>query len=399
MHRITLVVASLACGGVERAVASLAAGLLQRGYHVSVLTFSGRELDFFSLSPGIRRSTLGLTPSGPLSLLRLPSALCQRLRALKNALDSTKPDLVIAYTPKINVLTLLATSGETYPVIVTEHGDVSVRATATKPWRWRYWGWYRLRRLCYRRATAVVSVSKAVDRNMAWLAPERRHIIHNGFAPVDLSTSTPPAPAGASWDRPWLVTMGRMVPEKAQEVLIDAFASIAPQFRSWQLILIGDGALRGELERRAAPLGDQIVFAGAVTDPYRLLQQAELFVMSSRYEGFPMALGEALMCGLPVIATDCPSSPSGGNAREGGGIRELVRDGVNGLLVPPEDSNALAEALATCMSDPHLRSRLSRNSGESVAHFSLPRILDKWEELFRKVGEKAPTGALGQRGA
>jgi GalNAc-alpha-(1->4)-GalNAc-alpha-(1->3)-diNAcBac-PP-undecaprenol alpha-1,4-N-acetyl-D-galactosaminyltransferase len=388
LQYITFVVAGLSCGGIERAVVSLMRGLMQRDYRVSIVTFAAAGGDFFELPDGVRRISLDLRRDIPTPVSRLLLIQRQRLRALRAAIDATAPDVVVAHAPQINVPTLLATRGSLYPVIVTEHGDVATRPTRSKPWLWRKWLWYQSRRYCYRHAAAVVSVSEAVDRNVAWLAPERRHVIHNAFAPVDLSATISGVPAGASPDRPWLVAMGRLSHAKAHDCLLTAFASIAHRFKEWQLILIGDGELRRALQQQASPLGDQVIFAGAVANPFPLLKQGELFVMSSRYEGFPMAVGEALMCGLPVIATDCPSTPRR-NVGHGGGMRELVQDGVNGILVPPANPAALAHALATCMSDPTLRAHFAKHASQAVANFALPQVLDKWEDLFRRVGAKA----------
>lgn len=385
--RLTFVVDSLACGGVARAVVSLAHGLLQRGYRVSVISFTPADRDFFSLPEGVHRYVLEPVRgrSGP--WLKLLSTAHATMRRLKIAIDATHPDVVIAHAPRPNVMTLLAMLRSPYPVIVTEHGDVATRPSSGKPWLWRKWVWYRLRRYCYARAEKVVSVSAAIDRNVAWLPKERRAIIHNPFSAVDSSSIPAPLPAGASPERPWLISLGRLSHAKGYDILIEAFATIARQFPQWQLVVVGDGALRESLERQAAPLGDQIVFAGAIPNPFTLLRQAQLFVMASRYEGFPMAHGEALMCGLPVIATDCPSGTrqSFGSDRDSGGVRELIRDGIDGILVAPQDAAALAKAMATCMADAALRERLARAAPLGVARFSHESILDTWQGLFNEV--------------
>jgi GalNAc-alpha-(1->4)-GalNAc-alpha-(1->3)-diNAcBac-PP-undecaprenol alpha-1,4-N-acetyl-D-galactosaminyltransferase len=112
-----------------------------------------------------------------------------------------------------------------------------------------------------------------------------------------------------------------------------------------------------------------------------VLRQAQLFVMPSRYEGFPNALGEALSCGLPVVAADCPSRPE--RAWQPGGVRELVRDGVDGYLVPPDDPLRLAQALAGLMADIAKRRQLASRAAEVTERFALETILDQWERLLQ----------------
>lgn len=384
--RVTFVVAGLACGGIERSVVTLMRGLTRRGYAVALVSFAAEDRDFFAPPAGVQRASLRLDRGRPLPLLRMPFAIRARLAQLREAIERTHPDVVIAHAPQINVPTLLAMRDHSCPVIVTEHGDVPIRPSLAKPWLWRKWAWYRLRRRYYPLARRVVSVSAAIDRNLSWLPQAQRTIIHNPFAPVDTSSDASLLHTGVlsdkKWaDKKWIVTMGRLTRTKGHDILLEAFGSIARRFPEWQLLVIGDGELRGSLEQQAAPLGGQVVFTGAIREPFALLKRAELFVMASRYEGFPMAHGEALLCGLPVIATDCPSRPGASN----GGVRELIRHGLNGWLVAPEDPVELAEAMVTCMSDSALRTRFAKAAPGGMAAFSAEVALDKWERLLRYV--------------
>jgi GalNAc-alpha-(1->4)-GalNAc-alpha-(1->3)-diNAcBac-PP-undecaprenol alpha-1,4-N-acetyl-D-galactosaminyltransferase len=387
--RLTLVTSDLRCGGVQRAVVSLAGGLQARGHRISVLSFVPAETDFFRLPQTIVRSSLGTRMGVPTPLLQLPPTTLARLKALRAAIDATEPDVVISHAAQINVSTLLALRGRAVPVIVTEHGDVPVRQNTAQPWQWKKWLWYRLRRLCYPSAFKVVSVSAAIDRNFAWLPNDRRSIIHNPFPPLAMQPMPVRLPRGLAADRPWIASMGRLSYAKGFDVLLAAFARIAAPFPEWQLVIIGDGELHGQLHRQAGELiaNDRVVFAGALTEPFGLLQQAEFFVMASRYEGFPMAHGEALACGLPVIATDCPSRPlrRGERGNVAGGVRELVRDGVDGLLVPCEDSAALASAMADLIENTDKRQRLARQAAPGIARFSCAKIVDDWEQLLEQA--------------
>src|SRR6267142_6615364 len=144
-------------------------------------------------------------------------------------------------------------------------------------------------------------------------------------------------------------------------------------------MIIGDGELRGELEELTTRLGlsSRVKFSGLLADPGPSLRSSKLFVMASRFEGFPYAALEALASGLPVIYTDCPSGP-----------REIIRDGIDGLLVPNGDVSGLANAMERLMSNPEERGRLSARAPEVLARFGTDRIIAQWEELFENVTSK-----------
>ncbi|MGB5711679.1 MAG: glycosyltransferase, partial [Waterburya sp.] len=121
----------------------------------------------------------------------------------------------------------------------------------------------------------------------------------------------------------------------------------------------------------------RVVFTGALSNPFAFLKKAKLFVMASRNEGFPMSHGEALACGLPVIATDCPSGPS-----------EMIRHDVDGLLVDNYDIEGLATAMETLMSDEQKRQQLAAKAPEVIERFGQDKIVAEWETLMHKLVEE-----------
>jgi glycosyltransferase involved in cell wall biosynthesis len=169
--------------------------------------------------------------------------------------------------------------------------------------------------------------------------------------------------------------MGRLTPQKGFDVLLQAFALCQPETLHWSLIILGEGEERGRLEALAARLGitSAVRLPGYVRDASRVLREGDLFVLPSRYEGFPNALLEAMACGLPVISTDCPSGPA-----------EIVRHGVDGLLIPPEDVDALSIAMRQLIATPDDRRRLGSRAVEVVERFSLTNVRRSWDELLAK---------------
>jgi len=176
---------------------------------------------------------------------------------------------------------------------------------------------------------------------------------------------------------PVVVAMGRLVPQKGFDMLIDAFAPLARNHPDVTLEIWGEGPERSRLERRRDDLGlaGRVRLPGTTTEPHAAIGRAGVFVMSSRREGFPMVLGEAMASGVPCVSFDCPSGP-----------RELIRDGVDGLLVPPNDVPALGAALERLITDRELAARLASRAPEVVERFSLEAILEQWSTIFAEVG-------------
>lgn len=332
------------------------------GHRVTLLTTEPDVPDFFELPVAVTRRTL---PSGTRTSCRWFDWSCQRRRiaAWREAILREKPALVISFLDTTNVAALLALSGSGIPVVVSERTD---------PRRHKIgWRWSILRRFLYPRAKAVVMQTEATA---SWALRQwprwRVRVIPNA---IECGTR------GAAGVRPEcfgarnLVAMGRLGYEKGFDLLIGAFALVAERFPEWHLTIFGEGTERRSLQDAVAELrlDHRIHLPGIVRNPDRVLPSADLFILSSRYEGFPRVLVEAMAAGLPVIACACPSGPS-----------EIVRDGIDGLLVPPEEVEALAGAMARLMSDETERRRLGQRAMEVSERFSPARINGLWQRLI-----------------
>jgi glycosyltransferase involved in cell wall biosynthesis len=170
--------------------------------------------------------------------------------------------------------------------------------------------------------------------------------------------------------------MGRLSREKGFDVLMRAFARCAATRPDWSLLIAGEGEERAHLVDLRGRLGlaARVRLPGRVADPGGLLRRADLFVLPSRHEGFPNALLEAMACGLPVVAFDCPSGPA-----------EIVRPGQDGLLVPACDEEALAAAMRRLMDDEAERRRLGARAVEVLERFGLDRVMAAWETVVDGV--------------
>lgn len=365
--KITFTISQLEGGGAERVMVLLAQGLLERDHEITVITLSSAATDFYRLPSTVHRVGLDLKYKSPTVLHGIFNTVF-RLIQLRKAIRRSQPDIVITFMASMNIFTTLALLKTRYPVIGTQHGSPKLLPIG-QPWE-------LLRKPTYRQLQKLVSVSQGVDGELTWLPQDKRAVIYNPILPIPHMPPLSQVPLGADPSKKWVIAMGRLTAAKGFDLLLMAFHQIADQYPDWQLLILGEGELRSELEslRDRLNLSQSVIFTGQINDPFALLQQSQLFVMSSRTEGFPMALGEALACGLPAIATDCSQ-----------GIRELMRDGVDGMVIPSQDVTALAHAMGDLMSDPVKRETFARKATEVVERFGLEQILDQWEKLISRV--------------
>ena len=365
--KLTLVISSLGCGGAERVLVTMARGFIERKYEVSVITEFGKEYDFYQLPEGVNRIALESNKQSQNILEAIHNNL-HRLIILRRAISNTNPDVVISFIASTNILALISLIGTKYSVVVTEHCDQ----------RFNYLGksWKVLRRLFYPWATKLISVSKGVESYFAWLPKHKKQVIYNPFIIPETTAISDPLPLEVNYEAKWITSMGRLTEKKGFDLLLKAFSQVADQYPDWQILILGTGELRSELEtlRDELNLTKKVIFTGAVKNPFAILKKSQFFVMASRIEGFPMAHGEALACGLPVISTDCPSGP-----------KEIIRNGIDGILVPNKDINALANAMKKLMSDHQERKRLASNSDDIIKRFGLSKIMDHWDNLLKKL--------------
>ncbi|MFN3326197.1 MAG: glycosyltransferase family 4 protein [Bryobacteraceae bacterium] len=330
-----------AVGGASIHVRDLARAMIERGHEVLVLI--GGE------GPVTKQLTRAGVPFR--SLRRLQRAISPlsdllALRELKSGLSAFQPDLVSLHTAKAGWLGRSACHALGLPAIYTPHGwTIGDRISRVQGLVYT-----AAERIAARWARAIVCVSESERR----LALEKRiavagklHVIHNGVRDV-----APELRARPGAHPPCLISVARFEAPKDHATLLQALASLASL--DWQLVLVGDGPLESQLRGLAATLGvaSRVRFAGYHPDPAALLAEAQVFVLSSRSEGFPRSILEAMRAGLPVVASNV------------GGVSEAVSHEANGLLVPRSDIDALRAALQRLLTHGALREQL----GESGRH-------------------------------
>jgi glycosyltransferase involved in cell wall biosynthesis len=195
-----------------------------------------------------------------------------------------------------------------------------------------------------------------------------------------------------------ILAMGRLSHEKGFDLLLEAWSLAVERLPDWSLRIVGDGKMRGELVQQASRLEieDQVTFAPFSEDPFSLYSECGVFVLSSRFEGLPFVLIEAMTCGAACISFDCPNGP-----------REVIKNGVNGVLVPAEKVEALANAMVKLGENPMLRQRLGEAAQSVSKPFSEPRVVARWQEVLygqmpmaaKSAVSTAPGSAIRSRAA
>jgi GalNAc-alpha-(1->4)-GalNAc-alpha-(1->3)-diNAcBac-PP-undecaprenol alpha-1,4-N-acetyl-D-galactosaminyltransferase len=361
--RILCVISSLQNGGAERVMTWLSRGLAQRGHQVTLASFEdGRQAPFYGAPDGVELRYLDLLRASrtPAAALTANSRRVLRIRHLYRDLD---PHAVVSFVDRTNVLALAAGVGTARPIVVSERVDPRTVRIG------RAWWWAR--KSLYRRCRALVLQAEDVRPFFESALQERVHVIANPVVlPGDGPTERPAPP------RKRLLAVGRLDPQKGFDLLIEAFVQLAHLFPAWELLILGEGPARRDLEARIAGhrLADRIHLPGRRPDPFPFYRGADLFVLSSRFEGFPGVLVEAMAMGLPVAGTACTGS-----------VTEILEGGRSGLLLAPNSAKALEEGLGKLMGDAELRERLALAARGVVERYCPDRILDQWETLLRDV--------------
>lgn len=329
MHHGIIFIPTLTAGGAERVASILANEWC--GYpeaRATVVTLF-KEPCFYKLHPRVECYCLGIE-ANKRGVARV-TALTRSLLGLRQLVLRSNPTFVLSFMNKYNVFCLVALLGTGVKVVVAERDSPS-----------EILPWIRvvLRKLTYPLADAVLVQSQAARDFI--LATTRSHNVQVLLNPV-MRIIEP----GQRRPEYVILSVSRLHPKKGQMDLLEAFAGLI--HTNWTLTLAGDGEMRALLEARAQVLGisDRVRFLGTVTDLAPLLATAGVFAFPSYWEGFPNALAEAMLAGIPCVSYDCPTGPS-----------ELIEDGVNGILVPVGDVSKFTAALKRLVESPELAANM-----------------------------------------
>jgi glycosyltransferase involved in cell wall biosynthesis len=358
--QIAFVIPGLGPGGAERVASLLCNFWATQGDSIAVFTFEANNTPpFYGMDERVAVHRLD-AHAGQQGFVTKLAANARRIFRLRKLLRELRPDTVVAFTTDANVVALCAASGLGLTVVISE------RNQPERPGLGRAHSLARA--VCYRHASAAVVQTEQIAN---WFRAHFHIPVHVIPNPVHLGTGS----AAASGRREQiLASVGRLTSQKGFDILIKSFVKLAAKHPDWRLVIYGEGPDRAFLEklRDDSSCGDRISLPGLTSDVQAALGKASLFALPSRFEGYPNALLEALSASLPVVATDCP-----------GATGEILADGTFGMLVPPDDVEAMTTALDMMISAPALRESYARSVREAVVHLDVAIIGKRWLDLLR----------------
>lgn len=371
-RRVLILIASLGVGGAERQALAMARWWTKAGARVRIVCQSDAA-PAYAIPESVEVEVLGLAAPSPDPATGLIQTW-RRVLAVRSALKAFQPQVAIGMMDGAAALLALARTGSETVFVGAER--LSPRfSTLTRPWRLARPG-------LYGRLDLVVAQTEGAA---LWL---RRHTLAKRVEAIPNIVAAPeigrlvgvdPVMAGLG-DSPLLVTVGRLAVQKRHDRLIEAFIGAAGPERGWRLAILGDGPLK---ERLRSMGGDWLVMPGAVGNVVQWLKRAQLFALTSDYEGFPNALAEAMACGVAPVAMDCEFGPA-----------DLIAHGRSGLLTPAGDLTAFTAALRTAMTDRGLREAMATRATEVVDAFSADRVMAQWEAALAATARSGPPARI-----
>lgn len=343
MKHIAFAIGSLFGGGAERVVSVWASALAEKGYTVSIIVYSRLENEYpISDKVNVYPIAESQKACNDMSLLK-------RVIAIRKLLKKLKPNTVISFLPNVQIYVRIASAGLHIPRIETIRispweADI-LKSKFSKLWL-----------NCFETCSALILQSQDQKPFFSKKVQEKSVVIPNPVNPRYLETEKTEYNSGSHK----IVAAGRLSEQKNYKMMIDAVSSVSDEYRDVSLHIYGIGDLEEQLNSyiKESGLENNVKLMGRSNELYNVYKDADLYLMSSDYEGMPNALAEAMAIGLPCISTDCKTGP-----------RDLIDDSENGFLVPCNDPGALADKIRTVFA-------LSAEQQEEMGKKARAKIID-----------------------
>jgi len=366
------VIPSLSGGGAERILLEIIKNLTPKKFQPQLVLFERRGPYLSQLPSEVK--VYDLKKRRRIDFLKLVIKLAY-------IIAREKPDIILSFLTYANLIAILAKkfSFSKSRLIISERSLASLQIKNQRLSRIKT---FLINKL-YPYADRIVAVSQGVKRDlMANFEIEGRRIevIYNGLDIKRIKKLSLEAVNHNLFENRtlYIIGIGRLTKLKGFQFLLKAFKLVREKHKG-KLLLLGEGEEFNNLESlcRALSIEKEVAFLGFQDNPYKYLARSNIFVLSSLWEGFGNVIIEAMACGIPVIATRCPYGPE-----------EIITDGVNGLLVPVGDVNALAEAILRLLDDEPLRRRLGEAGRRRAEDFDVQKMVSRYEMLFERISEE-----------
>lgn len=345
-------------GGAGKIAQLLALEAAKHGHVVTLLLARRQTMPRFDLSS---LSVQDILPGEQMT----GSNILRSVLAIRRYLKTTSPDLFISFIHNINIIAGLSHIGFRNPLIVSERGD-PVRTEMDRVWK-------ILRFFAYQRANKITVLFDAFQDFSAGRYKHKVSTLHN---PVLVPPCEKPLDQPRQPDQKWtFLALSRLAKSKRLDLMLELFSELHLRYPNTQLKIFGEGKERESLNANIVELGlqDSVILSPNTRNIYDELCQADIYLMTSRYEGFPNALVEALSVGLPAVVFECHD-----------GMKELVQHGNNSLLIQENDRAGFIQAVEQLMSDPALYQRISLNARSVTRKFSFDNFYVEWDRLFQE---------------
>lgn len=351
---IVIVMANQGIGGAQRVSIALAEQFVKKGHQAFLMVLSDTSDKKYEIPSGIP----------VLYPYRDRDSKRAGIKDIRNSIRQVNPDVILVMGVPMSLYMVPALMGTRTRMVISERNDPSHFAgkVHTKI----------LSRFLMRFADGYVFQTKDAQRYYPDSIQRKSVVIPN---PLMGSDKIPLPYSGVR--RKEIVTAGRLNPQKNQKLLINAFSKVVERHPDYSLIIYGEGPIRIELEEsiRGLDLQGKVLLPGAIENVLEKMNESSMFVMSSDFEGMPNALMEAMALGLPCISTDCPC----------GGPRELIDGGNNGILVPTNDEESLADSMLHLIDNKDAAREIGNNASKIRTRLSMDEVFDTWMDFLGKM--------------
>ncbi len=358
--KISFVIGSLSPGGAERVVTTLANELSQ--VHTVYIITLIKSVPYYEINQNVKilhcEEVIAPSKNG----LQALKTNFQLYRKISSLVQTEKIDLLIGFITSANILSILAAKKQGIPCIISERIFPSFEYTSKM--------WKVLRKILYRKSNFLVVQTNEIRNYFKSIMPSAKIIILPNPIASEISISRNPMIEKENI----ILNVGRLTYQKSQDTLIKAFANV--DNNNWKLLIIGEGEKRKYYESiiRKLDLVNKVILIGNTSDMPHYYNKASIFAFTSRFEGFPNALIEAMHFGLPCISTDCPTGPS-----------ELIKNGVQGFLIPIGNQKVLENKLIKLMENTDLRKIMGGKAVDRTTKFEIKNVITHWNDIINRL--------------
>jgi len=342
--KISFVIYSLGSGGAERVV-SLLANYLVNNYEVEIITFTKSE-SFYNLDNKIVHTKLGINYISKNKIFTVLNVF-KRVKKLSSHLKKSNPNIVISFMTHTNILSIVASKIANKKIIISERIAYDFYGKKINI----------IKNIVYRFCDLLIVQTKD---------DAKYYRVKKEIIPNPIETRCKP-----SKKENIILAVGRLDKQKGFDILIEIFSKIDTD---WRLVIAGDGKERENLKKLVKK--DNISLIGNKKDISSWYGKASVFVLSSKREGFPNVLLEAMSCGCACVAFDCPHGPS-----------EIIKNGKNGILIEDQNKKKMKEAIELLIKDESLRKKLANEAKKVKEKYSIEKIVKKWEKVINECAK------------